>query len=131
MSLLISLQSELIKIKRTSTLKLCLIAASIIPLLIFFDSIEVGPKTPINRPWIDYFISGHDELNVVFFPLYIVLITTLLLQTEYRDRTWKQVLTSPQKLINIFLAKFITLHILILLISCLLQFFDSYRSRRR
>jgi hypothetical protein len=46
--------------------------------------------------------------------MYVILICTLLLQIEYRDKTWKQVLGSPQKMINILLAKFITLQFMIL-----------------
>ena len=36
------------------------------------------------------------------------------MQIEYRNNTWKQVLTSPQKMINVFLSKFFTLHLLII-----------------
>lgn len=115
MTLLISLRSELIKLKRTASLKLCLIAAVLIPLLLFIENIDVGPKVPSGLPWIKYFLGGREPISLVFLPLFIILISTLLLQTEYRDKTWKQVLASPQKLIDMFLAKFIILHLLILL----------------
>ncbi len=56
-----------------------------------------------------------EQINLPILPLFIILISILLLQTEYRDKTWKQMFSSPQKLINVFLAKFIILHVLILL----------------
>ncbi len=115
MSLLISLRSELIKLKRTASLYICFIAASFIPILLFSEVFDVDPHTQKALPWRHHFLEGREMINIAFLPLYIILTSTLLLQTEYRDKTWKQVLTSPQKLINVFFAKFIILHLLIIL----------------
>jgi hypothetical protein len=78
-----------------------------------FETLDESPKTPQGLPWAHYFIEGREALNLVILPLYVILTSTLLLQTEYRDKTWKQVLSSPQKLVNIFCAKYIILHLLI------------------
>lgn len=42
----------------------------------------------------------------VFLPLFFVLASTLLMQIEVRNNTWKQVLASPQSYFNILMAKF-------------------------
>jgi hypothetical protein len=76
---------------------------------------EENPKASKGVAWNSFFYEGRQGLNFAFLPLYIILVSTLLLQIEYKERTWKQVLTSPQKLINIFLAKFVLLHLLIIL----------------
>jgi hypothetical protein len=115
MSLLISLRSELIKIKRTASLKLCFITAALIPAILFLESLELSSDGRKGLPWSQHFLGGSEQINLAILPLFIILISTLLLQTEYRDKTWKQVFSSPQKLINVFLAKFIILHLLILL----------------
>lgn len=117
MSLLISLQSESVKIKRSAAFYVCFIVAAIVPVILFFDLVtpsdgaaEVTTKISLNK----YFGMAQQVFNFVFLPLFIILISTLLLQIEYRNNTWKQVLTSPQKMINVFLSKFLTLHLLII-----------------
>jgi hypothetical protein len=114
MSLLISLQSESVKIKRSAAFYLCFIVAAIVPAILFFDvndDKQVVQAIAINK----YFAMAQQVFNFIFLPLFIILISTLLLQLEYKNNTWKQVLISPQKLINVFLSKFITLHLIILL----------------
>lgn len=118
MSLLISMQSESVKIQRSAAFYLCFIVAAIVPLILFFDlatpnddNTEIAKQMSMNK----YFGMGQQVFNFIFLPLFIILISTLLLQIEYRNNTWKQVLTSPQKMINVFISKFITLHFLILL----------------
>jgi hypothetical protein len=118
MSLLISLQSESVKIKRSSVFYLCFIVAAIVPHILFFDVVTPsdGGKEVIQQESLDkYFGHAKQVFNFVFLPLFIILISTLLMQIEYRNNTWKQVLTSPQKMINVFLSKFVTLHLLIIL----------------
>jgi hypothetical protein len=114
MSLLISLRSENLKLKRTLSIYLCVLAAAFGPLMTFMEYINLDPATPKGLPWTEHFLRGREPLCAALFPLYVILVCTLILQIEYRDKTWKQVLTSPQKMINIFLAKFITLQFMIL-----------------
>jgi len=115
MSLTISLRSETLKLKRTLSLYLCVLAAAFGPFMSFLEYIDMDPAAPKGLPWIDHFMRGREPLCAALLPLYVILICTLLLQIEYRDKTWKQVLSSPQKMINVFLAKFITLQLMILL----------------
>jgi hypothetical protein len=53
--------------------------------------------------------------GAVILPWFIILACTLLPQIEYKNNTWKQVLTSPQTKANVFLAKFINIQLLIFL----------------
>jgi hypothetical protein len=115
MSFLISFRAEIIKVKRTAALKLCIVASALLPLMLFLEFFEENPKASKGVAWNTFFYEGRQGLNFAFLPLYIILVSTLLLQVEYRDRTWKQVLTSPQKLGNIFFAKFVFLQLLIIL----------------
>ena len=117
MSLLISLQSESVKIKRSAAFYVCFIVAAIVPLILFFDVVTPsdGAKEVVQQESLDkYFEHAQQVTNFIFLPLFIILISTLLMQIEYRNNTWKQVLTSPQKMINVFFSKFITLHLLII-----------------
>lgn len=54
--------------------------------------------------------------GVALFPLFIILICTLLPQIEYRNNTWKQVFTSPQTKAHVILAKFMNEHLLMLIL---------------
>ena len=87
MSLLISLRSELIKIKRTAWLKLCFITAALIPVILFLESLELSSDGRKGLPWSQQFLGGSEQINIAILPLFIILISTLLLQTEYRDKT--------------------------------------------
>lgn len=104
-----SLRSELLKIKNTSVIYLILIAAFVIPFILFFD-----PPKP-NQPadgWDQFYMQGMRIFVFIFLPLFFVLASTLLIQIEVRSNTWKQVLASPQSFFHILLAKFAVLQLL-------------------
>jgi len=118
MNLLISLRSEVLKTKRTAAFYFTLIGAAVVPFMFLLNAFTDGLP--------DENQSVKDPLNAVFkvasqmngfaiFPLFVVLLCTLLPQVEYKNNTWKQVLTSPKTKADIFLAKF--LNILLLLIT--------------
>jgi hypothetical protein len=46
--------------------------------------------------------------------MYVILVTSLVVQIEYRNNTWKQVYTLPRTLADIFFSRFIVIHSLIL-----------------
>ena len=117
MNLLISLRSELLKTRRTASFYLTLIGAAVGPTIFLFnvllddDELDGTSKDPLNA-----LFKILSEMNgVALFPLFIILICTLLPQIEYRNNTWKQVFTSPQTKANVFLAKFMNVHFLMLI----------------
>ena len=116
MNLVISLRSELLKTKRTASFYLTLIGAAVGPVmyllnvLIDENEIDASGKDPLNA-----LFKTLSEMNgAALFPLFIILICTLLPQIEYRNNTWKQVFASPQTKANVFLAKFMNVHLLLL-----------------
>ncbi|MDO9373097.1 MAG: ABC transporter permease [Ferruginibacter sp.] len=125
MSLLISLRSELLKTKRTSLLYLCVCGAALVPVMtLFFDNESPESLATLKLdPWVRYLDEGSKVLSVVMLPMYIILICTLLPQLEFRNNAWKQVLTSPQSLGNIFAAKFLTIQLFILAFIVLFTLF--------
>ncbi len=114
MSLLLSLRSETLKLKRTLSLYLCLIGAAFGPLMSFLENVNSN-ETPKVQNWTAHFLEGRDMMTGVLLPWYVILVCALLLQVEYRDKAWKQVLASPQRLFDIFFAKFLSLQLMILL----------------
>lgn len=117
MNLLISFRSELLKTRRTASFYLTLIGAAVGPVIYLFnvllddDELDGISKDPLNA-----LFKILSEMNAVaLFPLFIILICTLLPQIEYRNNTWKQVFTSPQTKAAVFLAKFMNVHLLMLI----------------
>ena len=116
MSLAISFRSELLKSRRCSLLYVCLIGAALMPLLSFVEFYLLDGSGNITSESLNqYFFEGTEALNLLLLPLYTILLCTLLPQIEYRNNTWKQVLASPQLKRNIFLSKFLTIQLMILL----------------
>ena len=120
MSLAISYQSELLKSKRTAAFWMSLIGAAFIPVIFFLIYLskpdKVGPMLHVAPdPWAVYIMYGWNALSSFLFPMYIILICALLPQIEYRNNAWKQVWASPQTTGDVFFAKFLSIHTLILL----------------
>ena len=123
MNLLLSLRSELIKLNRTSALYLCLVVAALMPVLLLIDhSADSEKSSLIKDPWNIYFLEGWQGLVFVLFPMFIMLVCTLLPQMEYKNNTWKQVLSSPQSIASVFFSKFIIIHILIIVFMFVFNF---------
>src|SRR3982751_1918989 len=118
MNLLLAFRSEIKKTKRTAAFYFTLIGAGIIPAIFLISVLghdlpekERTAKDPINAI---FHISG-EMTGLCILPLFVVLLCTLLPQIEFRNNTWKQVLTSPQTKWDIYAAKFLNVHLLIVL----------------
>ena len=124
MSLLISFRSEILKTKRTSSGYLCIIGALLLPASQMIDYIfDDGVAKLPNDPWNRYLFNGFEPLTILILPLCIILLCTLIPQIEYRNNTWKQLFTSPQKRRDIFLAKFLNIQMMLLLLLLLYNVF--------
>jgi hypothetical protein len=115
MNMAISLRSEILKTKRTASFYFTLIGAAVVPVVFLLnvlgDGLDSTKKDPLNM----IFKLLADMNGLAFFPWFIILICTLLPQIEYRNNTWKQVFTSPQPKVNVLTAKFVNIHLLMLL----------------
>jgi len=115
MTLLLSLRSETLKLKRTLSVYLCVLAAAFGPLMSFLEHMEPDEKLAKGLPWTQHFLEGREPICIALLPFYIILVCALLMQIENRDKTWKQVLSSPQPKFNIFFGKFLVLQMMVLL----------------
>jgi hypothetical protein len=129
MSLIKSLRSEFLKTKRTASFYLAIGAAAFTPLMnmldLALDGVDADNKADILN---DIFTTRFQMMGIAIFPLFVILLCTLLPQIEYKNSTWKQVLASPQQKGSIFTAKFINTQLLILLFLAtnqLLMLLDS------
>ncbi|HEX8333658.1 MAG TPA: ABC transporter permease [Segetibacter sp.] len=115
MSLLKSLRSEILKTKRTAPLYFTLAAAAFSPLMSMLDIILDGVETDNRSDIFNIMLMNKFQMTgLVALPLFLILVCTLLPQVEFKNNTWKQVLTSPQAKFNVFAAKFIDVQLLTL-----------------
>jgi lantibiotic transport system permease protein len=124
MNLLISLRSEILKTKRTASFYFTLIGAAVVPFIFLINICLDGMPPDLRKnPFNDMFKAGSEMNGLVIFPMFVILVCTLLPQIEYRNNTWKQVVTSPQTKANVFMAKFLNIHLLMLLFLIANQLF--------
>jgi lantibiotic transport system permease protein len=116
MKLLTALRSEMLKTKRTASIYFTLVIAAIVPAILLLNVLTGGSDLEaIQGPLNDIFKLGAERNGIILFPVYVILVSTLVPQIEYRNNTWKQVFASPQTKGNLFLAKFLNINRLILL----------------
>lgn len=120
---LLNIKAELWKCRRTAAYWITLAAAMILPLILLIVYIT-RPLAHIqaqgNQPWLWHIDNVWETTAIVFLPMYVILVTSLVVQIEYRSNTWKQVYASPRSYADIFFSKFVVLQLLI--ISCILLF---------
>jgi hypothetical protein len=116
MNMINAFRNELLKSKRTACWYLAVLAAMAIPLAFVID-VSIDGVSPENRanPLAALYMEGFKGINVLILPLFVILVSTLLPQTEYRSHTWKQLLASPQPVAQWYLSKFLLIQILVLL----------------
>lgn len=126
MNLAISLQSEIAKTKRTAAVYFTLIGAGVVPFIFLVNAISDGLPEEASKnkgALATMFKMSSEMTGLAIFPLFVVLVCTLLPQIEYRNNTWKQVLTSPQTKLNVFIAKFLNIQLLMLTFLVASHFF--------
>jgi hypothetical protein len=117
MRFLLNTKGEFLKTKRTAALWLTLFAAVFIPAInvaICVERPDVMVAKFIQTPWITFMKMNWKNVSTVILPLYTILITSLIIQIEFRNNTWKQVYTLPRKFADVFFSKLIVVHTFLL-----------------
>lgn len=125
--MLISLiKTEFIKSKRSASVRLTVLGSAFIPfifLIMYVFKPEHFTKELSVNPWIEHFVGGYQSGAAFLLPMFIILITSLVTQTETKNNAWKQVYASPVSITSVILAKFIMVQVII--VSCFILF-DLY-----
>jgi len=126
MDFITATRSELLKTKRTASFWLSVAGAALIPVLFFVayvsksETASAGMKA---NPWVSHFSTGWELMSPLLFPMYIILICTLVTHIEFRNNTWKQVFAAPVSTGTIYLSKFLAIHLMMLLCFILFNVF--------
>jgi hypothetical protein len=104
-----SFLSERIKLRRSLLGWLILCGGSFVPAIMLAVRIRRQQQLPswhrLGIFWERHWVESWESISIMILPLMVVLLTTLILQVEYRNNTWKQVHASPQTWGMIFSAK--------------------------
>jgi hypothetical protein len=120
------IKTEFIKSKRSASLRLTVIGSAFIPfifLMMYIFKPEHFIKALSVNPWIEHYVGGFQSGAAFLLPMFIILITSLVTQTETKNNAWKQVFTAPVSITSVILAKFVMIQVIIL--SCFVLF-DVY-----
>lgn len=123
---LLNVKAEFLKVKNSAAFWLTISGAAFIPIINVFKCLArpeyFSPKVRIN-PW-GVLLDYNWQIAAGFFLImYILLVSSLIVQIEYRNGTWKQVYTSPRSYADIFFSKFFVLHSLVVICFALFNLF--------
>lgn len=123
---LLNTKAEFLKCKNTAALWLTVMGAAFIPAVNVFKCISRPDYfIPILQPdpW-KIFIEYNWQIAAFFLLImYVILVTSLVVQIEFRNGTWKQVYSSPRSYADIFFSKFIAINTLVVGCFILFNFF--------
>lgn len=111
-----SLHSEWLKTRHSAASWLVICGGFFIPLImiviqIFYpENISASLLAPYY--WESQFLRSWESMSILLLPVGVILATSLIAQIEYRNNTWKQVLTTPQSKLTLFLSKYAVVVIL-------------------
>lgn len=115
-SFLINTKTELLKSRRTLAYWIAFLSAIALPVMLLL-AYALRPDVFVPRqgaePWVMH-IRNCWEMPAAFFPMFVTVLTSLVVQTEYKNNTWKLIYTLPRSYGDIFFSKFIVIQLLLL-----------------
>ena len=116
-----SLQSEWLKTRRSLASWLVIVGGFFIPLillsarLLYPDNTQKATQSP--KFWEGVLQQSWQLMAIFLLPMGVILATSLITQIEFKNNTWKQLHTTPQRMSTIFWSK------LGVILFMMLQFF--------
>ena len=117
MNFINSLQSEWLKKRRSLAAWLVIVGGFFTPSIILMARIKNANKfSAVYRAedfWIKLWNQSWESMAAFLLPIGIILAVGLITQIEYKNNTWKQLHTTPQRFSTIFFAKFVVILIML------------------
>ncbi len=118
MEFLNSFQSEWLKRRRSAATWLTLFGGLFVPVLILISRLIRKDNTILlsasEGVWRKTYDGCWEAMAHFLLPMGIILAASLIAQIEYKNNTWKQTLTTPQRLSTIFWAKYAVVLLMLL-----------------
>ncbi|WP_315817523.1 ABC transporter permease [Paraflavitalea speifideaquila] len=116
-SFIINTKAEILKCRKTAAYWLTLLASVFVPLLSWL-MLVAKPEHFVKKlkpdAWHIFMNMCWEPAAAFFLPMYVILVTSLIVQIEYRNNSWKQVYASPRSYADIFFSKFLVIHLMII-----------------
>jgi lantibiotic transport system permease protein len=110
-------QSEWMKTRRSLASWLVIIGAFFTPTLVTIVRLVRNENLPTEsmspKFWETLWTSSWESEAILLLPLGLILATSLVVQIEFKNSAWKQVLTAPQTLTNVYFAKLAVIVVMI------------------
>ncbi|HAN40122.1 MAG TPA: hypothetical protein DCQ29_14565 [Chitinophagaceae bacterium] len=115
--------AERIKLKNSGIIWIIGLMSAFIPIIFTLVVAFSGDDMLLNgaNPWEGFVFNTFSGFASFFYPVFLVLVTTKLCQTEHRNQGWKLIETQPIHRFYLFIAKFKTIALIALI--CLLTVF--------
>lgn len=117
--------AEFIKTRKSKTILLMVFGALFIPLIRMIIQWTHVTKTAQLNSMPDAFhfhlTNSWEPMAFLLFPLGIVLCTSLIVYPEFVNNTWKQMHTAPVSSVQLYLAKYTVVLLLLLLFLLMFQ----------
>jgi lantibiotic transport system permease protein len=116
-SFMINTRAELMKSRKTAAYFIAIIAGVFVPfinLLMLVFKPDHFTKVYEHDAWKILLRNCWQPTAAFLLPTFVILLTSLVVQVENRNNTWKQVYASPRSYADIFFSKFVIVHLLIL-----------------
>ena len=120
---ILNTRSEFLKTKKTAAFWVCILGAAFIPLVNFIRltaKADFFAERMQKDPWAIIIRDNWITSAIFLIPMFVILVTSLVSQIEFRNNTWKQVYASPRSYTDIFFSRFLVVHTLVLF--CFLMF---------
>jgi hypothetical protein len=112
MNFINSLHCELLKIKGSALLWVSIAGSIVLSMVFTLRFIYLRFHIDLwaeGNAWERLYLQNARPFAGFLLPIGVILICSLITQIEYRNNNWKQLHTTPQTYVTIFLAKFTTL----------------------
>lgn len=116
-SFIINTKAEMLKCRKTAAYWLTILAGTFVPIVTWIMLVarqEHFTRMFKTDAWQSLLMRNWQPAAAFFLPMYVILVTSLVVQIEYRNNAWKQVYASPRSYADIFFSKFVVVHLLIL-----------------
>ncbi len=121
MKLYHALQAEILKYKNTWALYLSigapLFITSVMFLVFYFKGQEILQDTP--EPWAIWSSYNINSGLSILYPLFLILITVLVNNTEHSNNSWKHIFALPVSKTTIYRSKYLFVLLLVFFSICI------------
>lgn len=118
MNFIYCFQSEWLKKKHSLSSWLVIVGAFFTPAIILVATLVRSEKlrgqSISDDFWRSLWSNSWESMALFLLPLGVILTSSLITQLEFKNNTWKQLHTTPQKLTTIFFAKFSVILVMML-----------------